>query len=389
MSDPETAVPKTQEEGCILTEVTRSNEDTPIVQSKDAVLIPEESMQPKTENQNAFTKLQTTQTDNPPTENGNAERPATIGGNATDIELATQNARTLPHTLPETVTVNEASTENVTQSPSKSEITSPQGSIEKIAGRESAVKPLSDIARVSSMAAGDSCATQKSNEKNAESKSETREATDVDVTQNNAQINKPLVTNGSKASNEELLIEKLKQALKKTMEERDSHKEKLDSMGKKLVILQESYDAIAKGDEDTLRRTVDQLRGKLIQTSLQLEDRNRLVTNQEKQINALNSQVASLKEVESLTRSLLQIRNMEVKHLQAEVDDMEVRISEERDRYNSMINKMDAAVRLNSDLKKEYETQLGLFRDLREKYEEKVTLLSEEKRALENAAQSK
>lgn len=167
-----------------------------------------------------------------------------------------------------------------------------------------------------------------------------------------------------------------------------------------------------EGDEVMLRRMVDQLKNKLIQTSLQLEDRIRVVANQEKQISALNSQVASLKEVESLTRSLLQIRNMEVKHLQvklwtsweidklrkrvterwtvvqAEVDDMEVRINEERDRYNTMINKMDAAVKLNADLKVEYETQLGLFRDLREKYEEKVTLLSEEKRALENNAQS-
>lgn len=67
---------------------------------------------------------------------------------------------------------------------------------------------------------------------------------------------------------------------------------------------------------------------------------------------------------------------------------MEVRISEERERYNTMINKMDAAVKLNADLKKEYETQLCLFRDLREKYEEKVTLLSEEKRALEANVQS-
>lgn len=71
-----------------------------------------------------------------------------------------------------------------------------------------------------------------------------------------------------------------------------------------------------EGNEVMLRRMVDQLKGKLIQTSLQLEDRIRTVSNQEKQISALNSQVASLKEVESLTRSLLQIRNMEVKHLQ-------------------------------------------------------------------------
>jgi uncharacterized coiled-coil protein SlyX len=46
------------------------------------------------------------------------------------------------------------------------------------------------------------------------------------------------------------------------------------------------------------------------------EERNRVVANQENQINALNDQVASLKEVVSITRDLLQIRNMEMKQLQ-------------------------------------------------------------------------
>lgn len=64
---------------------------------------------------------------------------------------------------------------------------------------------------------------------------------------------------------------------------------------------------------------------------------------------------------------------------------MEKKITEERDRHNTMISKMDAAMRLNADLKKEYETQLSLFQSLREKYGEKITLLSAEKRALETA----
>jgi len=62
---------------------------------------------------------------------------------------------------------------------------------------------------------------------------------------------------------------------------------------------------------------------------------------------------------------------------------MEKKITEERDRHNAMISKMDAAMRLNADLKKEYETQLSLFQSLREKYGEKITLLSAEKQARE------
>lgn len=100
--------------------------------------------------------------------------------------------------------------------------------------------------------------------------------------------------------------------------ERDCCQQKLEKTETKLAELQVSYDALLKGegDEALLRRIVDQLKAKLVQTSLQLEDRIRTVSNQEKQIGALNSQVASLKEVESLTRSLLQMRNLEVKQLQ-------------------------------------------------------------------------
>jgi len=58
------------------------------------------------------------------------------------------------------------------------------------------------------------------------------------------------------------------------------------------------------------------LHGQLAQTALMYEERNRVVANQENQINALNDQVASLKEVVSITRDLLQIRNMEMKQLQ-------------------------------------------------------------------------
>lgn len=91
----------------------------------------------------------------------------------------------------------------------------------------------------------------------------------------------------------------------------------------KLAALQASCEAITNdGAEDTLQRSVEQLRGQLAQTALMYEERNRVATNQENQINALNNQVASLKEVVSITRDLLQIRNMEVKHLQVSRDDL-------------------------------------------------------------------
>jgi len=91
----------------------------------------------------------------------------------------------------------------------------------------------------------------------------------------------------------------------------------LEDTETKLAALQVSYDALTNQDsDDTLQQSVDQLHGQLAQTALMYEERNRVVANQENQINALNDQVASLKEVVSITRDLLQIRNMEMKQLQ-------------------------------------------------------------------------
>lgn len=45
-------------------------------------------------------------------------------------------------------------------------------------------------------------------------------------------------------------------------------------------------------------------------------DKTKMIKNQELQIEALTSQVASLKDVVSITKDLLSIRNLEVTHLQ-------------------------------------------------------------------------
>ena len=88
----------------------------------------------------------------------------------------------------------------------------------------------------------------------------------------------------------------------------------------KLAALQASYNAVTsgKGDEIALRRELEDLKNLLTQSQLKLDDRGRIVANQENQINALTSQVSSLKEVVAITKDLLNIRNMEVKHLQVE-----------------------------------------------------------------------
>ncbi|KAI4497572.1 hypothetical protein M0802_007342 [Mischocyttarus mexicanus] len=190
---------------------------------------------------------------------------------------------------------------------------------------------------------------------------------------------------------ENALICKLEEEVKERINERDIYQRKLIEVEQKLTDLEASVNNTIKNvdnnEESVANVTLTELKNKLTETIMQLKDRGIIMANQEKQINALNIQVSTLKEVVAITRDLLQIRNKEVKHLQAEVDNMEARIAEEREKHNTMMSRMDDAVRLNSDLKKEYETQLNLFKDLRIKYDEKITLLSEEKRALESSNQ--
>lgn len=93
--------------------------------------------------------------------------------------------------------------------------------------------------------------------------------------------------------------------------------------------------------------------------------------NQELQIEALNAQVSSLKDVVSITKNLLEIRNVEVKHLQDQIDAMNGKVTAEKERQDLVHKKLENMIRMNADLKREYETQLCLFNALRERYSER------------------
>lgn len=121
----------------------------------------------------------------------------------------------------------------------------------------------------------------------------------------------------------------------------------------------------------------------LTKASEQLKDKMDMCDNHEKKNIALTNQIETLKEVVNITKDLLNIRDMEVHHLQSDVESMEGKIAEERQRHNSMITKMEEAVKLNSDLKEEYQNQLKIFQELKGRYEEKVTLLTKENEKLE------
>ncbi|EGI65391.1 hypothetical protein G5I_06140 [Acromyrmex echinatior] len=80
-------------------------------------------------------------------------------------------------------------------------------------------------------------------------------------------------------------------------------------------INEEKVDTSKQNARDNIAAYISRLEAE-VRPALMYEERNRVIANQENQINALNNQVASLKEVISVTRDLLEIRNIEVKQLQ-------------------------------------------------------------------------
>ncbi|XP_077286229.1 uncharacterized protein LOC143911269 isoform X2 [Arctopsyche grandis] len=104
-------------------------------------------------------------------------------------------------------------------------------------------------------------------------------------------------------------------------------------------------------------------------------DKTKMIKNQELQIEALTSQVSSLKDVIRITKDLLGIRNLEVTHLQERLEIMDLKIQSEKERHALMAKKIETGTKLNETLKTEYQTQLYLFRDLKSKYEEKFKAL--------------
>ncbi|XP_045467533.1 protein hook homolog [Harmonia axyridis] len=100
-------------------------------------------------------------------------------------------------------------------------------------------------------------------------------------------------------------------------------------------------------------------------------ENTKMIKNQELQIEALNQQVESLRDVVKITKELLEIRNLETDQLEAKIHCMEEKHKAEKERHDLMHKRLEQMIRHNGDLKREYETQLCLFKALRERYNER------------------
>ncbi|XP_038221066.1 periplakin [Zerene cesonia] len=113
-------------------------------------------------------------------------------------------------------------------------------------------------------------------------------------------------------------------------------------------------------------------------------DKTKMVKNQELQIEALTTQVQSLKDINVITKDLLNIRNAEVKAMEDRLEAMEARFKAEKERHSLVLQRAQTSSSLNDDLKKEYMTQLAIFKELREKYEQRVQALVSENQQLKD-----
>ncbi|XP_063710102.1 early endosome antigen 1 [Culicoides brevitarsis] len=99
---------------------------------------------------------------------------------------------------------------------------------------------------------------------------------------------------------------------------------------------------------------------------------------QESQIEAYKAQIVQLKEVIQITKDMLEIRNTEAQHLNQRFETIELRLKAEKDRQALMEKKLALSQKMYADLKKEYDLQNGLFKQLQGGYAEKIDMLEAE-----------
>lgn len=129
--------------------------------------------------------------------------------------------------------------------------------------------------------------------------------------------------------------------------------------------------AIGNNEQAEVHKMKEESEELLTRAKTIIFEKVKVCKNQELQIEALNAQVTSLKDVVAITKNLLEIRNVEVKHMQDQIDAMNAKVSAEKERQDLVHKKLESMIRMNADLKREYETQLCLFNALRERYSER------------------
>lgn len=132
---------------------------------------------------------------------------------------------------------------------------------------------------------------------------------------------------------------------------------------KRVVELEKEIHALKnRSESDELKKMRQKHEDLLTKAKDLLFEKTKLNKQQEVKIEALENQVIQLKEVISITKDMLEIRNSEAKHLNQRFETIELRLKAEKDRQGLMEKKLGLSQQLYAELKKEYDLQSGLFK---------------------------
>ncbi|XP_050520519.1 uncharacterized protein LOC126893971 [Daktulosphaira vitifoliae] len=157
------------------------------------------------------------------------------------------------------------------------------------------------------------------------------------------------------------------------------------SMIEEIGDLEEILKDVSQMSHEDMKRQNRNLQKFLVKVIDLLKEKTDRCSTQEKHIEALTLQTKSLKEVVQITKHMLEIRNTEVNHMSEDLESLQAKINDERNRHGAIIEKMNQAAKLNDELRAEYKQQSERFEKMRVKYDERFNIITEENKILKEA----
>ncbi|XP_059479519.1 FYVE and coiled-coil domain-containing protein 1-like isoform X2 [Neocloeon triangulifer] len=152
----------------------------------------------------------------------------------------------------------------------------------------------------------------------------------------------------------------------------------------------------AKWEMGSLQKCVDnllkengQLRDDLTKASTTMAGSRDKYSTNELYVQKLTEQVTALKDVVSIGKQMLGMRDTEVAQLQRKVQNLEDMLEAEREKNTVLSSAFKPESMANTDLKKEYESQLENIRALKTIYAQRIEIMTLENEALKEAGEDR
>lgn len=100
----------------------------------------------------------------------------------------------------------------------------------------------------------------------------------------------------------------------------------------------------------------------LTQAKTLLFEKTKICKQQEQQLAALKTQVEATKEVLTVTKEMLCLRNIENDHTQARLETLDLKLRNERARQELTEKKAQTSQKMYADLRAEYDVQSNIFK---------------------------